>query len=125
MPERQRRDFIQPGATPQERPAPRDSGLKARLILRADESGFQPSRFVGLVSQGVALGWYGNGALPLGNGKAMASGATARVSTKGATSYQPGATPLELPIPRVSGLKARDNQDAKSAEVLGNIKALL
>ena len=56
----------QPGASPQECVTPREQGLKARLILRADGSGFQPSRFAGSVSQGVALGWYGSGALPLG-----------------------------------------------------------
>lgn len=55
----------QPGATPQERYVPRDSGLKARAITRAHGSGFQPSGTGVVVTQGVALGWYEAGALPL------------------------------------------------------------
>ena len=78
----------QPGATPQEHRTPQNSGLKARAIPRADGSGFQPSWICETVTQGVALGWYEAGALPLLN--------------------KPNAA-----------------LDAESAEVLGNIKALL
>ncbi len=56
----------QPGATPQERWQPQPSGLKARAIRLADGSGLQPSHRVATDTQGVALGWYGAGALPLG-----------------------------------------------------------
>ena len=55
----------QPRATPWEGHAPRYRGLKARPTRRADGTGFQPSRNYGPVTQGVALGWYGAGALPL------------------------------------------------------------
>ena len=58
---------FQPGATPRERRAPRDRGLKARANRRAVGSGFQPLGIFGLVTQGVALGWYESGALPLQN----------------------------------------------------------
>ena len=54
-----------PRATPWEGHAPRYRGLKARPNRRADGTGFQPSRNYGPVTQGVALGWYGAGALPL------------------------------------------------------------
>jgi hypothetical protein len=59
---------FQPGATPQERRAVRDRGLKARANGRAVGSGFQPSWFWGHETQGVALGWYESGALPLQSG---------------------------------------------------------
>ncbi len=55
----------QPGATPQEQCPPPRQGLKARAIPRADGSGLQPSGMGGTVTQGVALGWYEAGALPL------------------------------------------------------------
>ena len=57
--------LYQPGATPQENRIPQNSGLKARAIPRADGSGLQPSCICTTVTQGVALGWYEAGALPL------------------------------------------------------------
>ena len=78
----------QPGATPQEQCPPTRQGLKARANGRADGPGFQPSAICETVTQGVALGWYAAGALPLRN-------------------------------------KPTAALDAESAEVLGNIKALL
>ena len=56
----------QPRATPWEGHAPRYRGLKARSIGASVGPGFQPSVcFVTATTQGVALGWYGAGALPL------------------------------------------------------------
>ena len=46
-------------------------------------------------------------------------------SANGAALGQPGATPQEYCTPQNSGLKARANRPAESAEVLGNIQALL
>ena len=46
---------FQPGATPQERRAARDRGLKARANLRAVGSGFQPLGFWGHETQGAGL----------------------------------------------------------------------
>ena len=57
----------QPGATPREQYPPTRQGLRARANGRADGSGFQPSGICETVTQGVALGWYGAGALPLRN----------------------------------------------------------
>ena len=57
----------QPGATPQEQCPPPRQGLKARANGRADGPGFQPSWICETVTQGVALGWYEAGALPLRN----------------------------------------------------------
>jgi len=78
----------QPGAAPQERHAPSDSGLKARPNPCAMGSGLQPSFMRGTVTQGVALGWDKAGALPRRN-------------------------------------QSFTVLDAKSAEVLGNIRGLL
>ena len=78
----------QPGATPQEQCPPPRQGLKARPNRAKIGPGFQPSRICETVTQGVALGWYAAGALPLRNNPTAA-------------------------------------RDAESAEVLGNIKALL
>ena len=78
----------QPGATPQEQCPPPRQGLKARPNRAKIGPGFQPSRICETVTQGVALGWYEAGALPLRNNPTAA-------------------------------------RDAESAEVLGNIKALL
>ena len=78
----------QPGATPQEQCPPPRQGLKARVNGRAVGPGFQPSWIGETITQGVALGWFGAGALPLRN-------------------------------------KPTAALDAESAEVLGNIKALL
>jgi hypothetical protein len=55
----------QPRATPWECHAPHYRGLKARPNRHADETGFQPSRNIGPVTQGAAPGWYEAGALPL------------------------------------------------------------
>jgi hypothetical protein len=70
----------QPGATPQEHPPQNCRGLKARANLGAIRSGLQPSRVLGSVSQGVALGWHRAGALPLriGNGPSFGAAANAR-----------------------------------------------
>jgi hypothetical protein len=46
------------------------SGLEtATLRTREDGPGFQPSGWCGMGTQGVALGWYGAGALPLVRGR--------------------------------------------------------
>jgi len=100
----------------------RNQGLKARAIPLAVVSGFQPSWISETVTQGVALGWRRAGALPLRNNPTAALDAE---SANGAAPYQPGATPQENRTPQNSGLKARANPCAESAEVLGNIKALL
>ena len=55
----------QPGATPHEQCPPSRQGLKARANGRAVGPGFQPSWIGETVTQGVALGWDGAGALPL------------------------------------------------------------
>lgn len=55
----------QPGATPQEQCPPTRQGLKARANGRADRPGFQPSWICETVTQGVVLGWYNAGFLPL------------------------------------------------------------
>lgn len=55
----------QPGASPREHRTPQNSGLKARAIPRADGPGFQPLWICETVTQGVAMGWYEAGALPL------------------------------------------------------------
>ena len=99
-----------------------DSGLKARDNPCGVVSGLQPSWISETVTQGVALGWLGAGALPLRNKPTAALDAA---SANGAASYQPGATPQENRTPQDSGLKARANRPAESAEVLGNIKHAL
>jgi hypothetical protein len=54
----------QPGASPQE-PQPRvNRGPKVRPNRRTVRSGFQPSNVTEFNTQGVALGWLGDGALP-------------------------------------------------------------
>ncbi len=58
----------QPRATPWELRPPCEQGLKARGKRRAVESGLQPLGICGPVTQGVALGWYEAGALPLRTG---------------------------------------------------------
>ena len=78
----------QPRATPWEMRPSSNQGLKARANDREIWPGLQPSCICDIVTQGVALGCYETGALPLGN-------------------------------PPTAAL------DAESAEVLGNIKALL
>ncbi len=55
----------QPGATPQERRTTTRRGLIARSMRRGVGPGFQPSVGWATDTQGVALGWYGAGALPL------------------------------------------------------------
>ena len=84
--------------------------------------GFQPSWIGETVTQGVALGWHEAGALPLTKTPTAALDAE---SANGAAPYQPGATPQENRTPQNSGLKARANRPAESAEVLGNIKPAL
>jgi hypothetical protein len=54
----------QPRATPWEFTSVRNSGLKARYNRRAVWPGLQPSIFFHPDTQGVALGWLGDGALP-------------------------------------------------------------
>jgi hypothetical protein len=80
----------QPGATPQEQCPRNRQGLRARPndCRPTVGPGFQPSWIGETVTQGVALGWYETGALPLRN-------------------------------------KPTAALDAESAEVLGNIEALL
>jgi len=68
------------------------------------------------------MGWRRAGALPLRNNPTAALDAE---STNGAALGQPGATPQEYCTPQNSGLKARANRPAESAEVLGNIKGVL
>ena len=55
----------QPGAAPQELRFAGPRGLKARSIRRGFGPGFQPLGWFATDTQGVALGWYGAGALPL------------------------------------------------------------
>ena len=85
-------------------------------------SGLQPSIFFESDTQGVALGWRRAGALPLRNKPTAAQNA---VSANGAAPRQPRATPWEHASIGNSGPKVRANRPAESAEVLGNIKALL
>ena len=54
----------QPRATPWEHASVRNSGLKARDNRRAVWPGFQPSNILESDTQGVALGWLGDGASP-------------------------------------------------------------
>jgi hypothetical protein len=74
--------LYQPGETPQGRGRKNEgrqlvtkcNRLKlpaalATLRTREDGPGFQPLGWCGLGTQGVALGWYGAGALPLGRGR--------------------------------------------------------
>ena len=57
--------LYQPRATPWEMRITLRQGLKARSNLRAIGPGLQPSWICETVTQGVALGWYEAGALPL------------------------------------------------------------
>ena len=109
-------------ATPWETNPPMTRGPKVRPKGHTIGAGLQPSDFFGSFIPGRCprLPWIG--ALPLRNKPTAAQNA---VSTNGATPRQPGATPRENRNPQNSGLKARANRPAESAEVLGNIKALL
>jgi hypothetical protein len=55
----------QTGVKPRVAESPWIRGLKARLMRPGNGTGFQPSISVRRVTQGVALGWYRGGALPL------------------------------------------------------------
>ena len=95
--------------------------MNAMRGIEMIRAGFQPSGIGEPVTQGVALVWYEAGALPLNKPIATLDAESAN----GAAPYQPGATPQENRTPQNSGLKARANRPAESADVLGNIKALL
>jgi hypothetical protein len=58
----------QTGVKPRVAESPWIRGLKARLMHPVNGTGFQPSISVRRVTQGVALGWYRGGALPLKKG---------------------------------------------------------
>jgi hypothetical protein len=54
----------QPGASPQEPYSRVNQGPKVRPNRRTVGPGFQPSNVTDFDTQGVALGWLGDGALP-------------------------------------------------------------
>ena len=127
---------FQPGTTPQVRRSHRDRGLKARANRRSVESGFQPLGIFGLITQGE---YAFSGVRPSSGaetqGEPVTFGQSDPLERADVAAAEDGRTPLNtyhgVALGRNEGGALPPGNatiaalDAESAEVLGNIKALI